>query len=96
MPSLSEQHFPLRKPKSSCVLIGRDSHGHWVAIDRHLACGGLFVSCDAALSYALAENGNRADAVEMVKDTLELTADGTGVDRGASVRSRADADGGLF
>jgi hypothetical protein len=96
MSVLSEQLFPLRKPKSSCVLIGQDSRGHWVAMDRHRACGGLFVSRDAALSFALAENGNRRDAVEIVNETLELTADSLGVVRTVAARSQVDADGGQF
>lgn len=71
----SHLRFPLRNPKSSCVLIGRDRRGHWVAMDKDRTCGGLFVSRDAALSYALAENGNRADAINIVEGPLELNAD---------------------
>lgn len=81
MPGLSplpEQRFPMRKPKSGRVLIGRNRRGEWVAMDRERKCGGLFVSRDAAFSYALAENGNRKDAVEMVGRPLELNLNGVG------------------
>jgi hypothetical protein len=73
---LPEQRFPLRKPKLDRVLIGRNQRGQWVAMDHERKGGGLFVSRDAAFSYALAENGNRKDAVELVKKPLELNLDG--------------------
>jgi hypothetical protein len=63
--------FHLRAPKSTCVRIGRDGRGNWVALDREGASGGLFVSRDAARAFALLENGNRADAIEVV-ESLEL------------------------
>jgi hypothetical protein len=63
--------FQLRPPKSACVRIGRDSRGNWVALDREGASGGLFVSHDAARAFALVENGNREDAIEVI-DALEL------------------------
>jgi hypothetical protein len=72
MSPLSEQRFPPRKPKLSSVLIGRNRRGQWVAMDRERKCGGLFVSRDAAFSYALAENGNRKEAIEMVEGPLDL------------------------
>lgn len=81
MPGFSlspEQRFPLRKPKLGRVLIGRNRHGQWVAMDRERKGGGLFVSRDAAFSYALAENGNRKDAIELVKNPLDLNVDGGG------------------
>lgn len=61
----------LRSPKSVCVRIGRDSRGNWVALDREGTSGGLFVSHDAARAFALVENGNREDAIEVI-DALEL------------------------
>jgi len=57
------------------VRIGRDGRGNWVALDREGACGGLFVSRDAARAFALVENGNREDAIETVTDALELKLD---------------------
>jgi hypothetical protein len=66
-----QRMFQLRAPKSACVRIGRDGRGNWVALDREEASGGLFVSHDAARAFALVENGNREDAIEVI-DALEL------------------------
>jgi hypothetical protein len=66
-----QRMFQLRSPKSACVRIGRDSRGNWVALDREGTSGGLFVSHDAARAFALVENGNREDAIE-ITDALEL------------------------
>jgi hypothetical protein len=65
------QSYPRRRARSDCFLLGQDRRGNWVAIDRDGRCGGLFVSKEAARAYALVENGNRTDAVEIVPG-LEL------------------------
>ena len=57
---------------SSLFLVGKDSHGHWVARDQSGLCGGLFVGRADALKFALAENGNRPQAVIAVPGVLEL------------------------
>jgi hypothetical protein len=74
MSAETTQYFPLRKPKSCCILIGRDRRGHWVAMDMDGKCGGLFATREAALFYALAENGNRQDAIQILNEPLELSA----------------------
>jgi hypothetical protein len=53
-------------------LVGKDSQGHWVARDQSGLCGGLFVGRAEALKFAMAENGNRPQAVVMVPGILEL------------------------
>jgi hypothetical protein len=58
--------------ESPLFLVGKDSHGNWVARDQSGRCGGLFVGRDEALRYARAENGNRPQAIVMVDDVLEL------------------------
>ena len=58
--------------KSSLFLIGKDSHGNWVAQDQSGICGGLFVGRAEALKFAMFENGNRPQAVIMVPGVLEL------------------------
>jgi len=58
--------------KSSLFLVGRDSHGHWVAQNQSGLCGGLFVDRAEALKFAMFENGNRPQAVVMVPGGLEL------------------------
>ncbi|HTV36332.1 MAG TPA: hypothetical protein VMF12_07860 [Xanthobacteraceae bacterium] len=59
-------------------------------MDRERRGGGLFVSRDAAFSYALAENGNRKDAIELVKNPLELNVDGGGASFGDGADCLAD------
>jgi hypothetical protein len=58
--------------ESPLFLVGKDSHGNWVARDQSGRCGGLFVGRDEALKFARAENGNRLQAIVMVEDVLEL------------------------
>jgi hypothetical protein len=58
--------------KCSQFLIGKDSHGHWVARDQSGLCGGLFIDRAEALKFAMFENGHRPQAVIMVPDILEL------------------------
>jgi hypothetical protein len=57
---------------SSLFLVGRDSHGNWVAQDKDGLCGGLFVGRAEALKFAMFENGHRPQAVIMVPGVLEL------------------------
>ena len=40
---------------SPLFLIGRDSHGHWVAQHQRGLCGGLFVDRAEALKFAISE-----------------------------------------
>ena len=70
---MSESEFPLRRPKSSRVVIGQNSHGEWIALDREGRCGGVFVSRDTAHRFALEANGHRLEAIELVEEPLELT-----------------------
>jgi hypothetical protein len=45
------------------VLIGKNSHGQWVAREQNGLYGGLFVSRTAAVRYALFENGHHPEAI---------------------------------
>jgi hypothetical protein len=63
--------------ESPLFLVGKDSHGNWVARDQSGLCGGLFVGRDEALKFARAENGNRPQAIVMVEDVLELDMSAT-------------------
>ena len=58
--------------ESSLFLVGKDSHGNWVAQDENGLCGGLFVGRAEALKFAMFENGHRPQAVIMVPGVLEL------------------------
>ena len=64
-PSTSSSKPPL-------FLVGRDSHGHWVAQDQSGLRGGLFVDRAEALKFVKFENGNRIPAVVVVPGVLEL------------------------
>jgi hypothetical protein len=62
------------EPPSFCFnfLVGRNSHGNWVARDRRGLYGGLFVSQSEAVKFALFENGNRRQGIAIVSGVLEL------------------------
>ena len=53
-------------------LIGKNRRGAWVVRDQRRMHGGLFVTREDALRYALFENGRRPQAVVMVPGGLEL------------------------
>ena len=58
--------------ESPLFLVGKDSHGNWVARDQNGLCGGLFIAEAAAIKFALSENGNHRERVRVVPDVLEL------------------------
>ena len=57
-------------------MVGQDRRGNWVVRDQKGVCGGLFVTRDAALRFARAENGYQPQAVVMVSGNLELDMTG--------------------
>lgn len=59
-------------PRTPLFLIGRDSGGHWVVQDDRGLCGGLFVSRNEAMKFALFENGRHPEAIIAVPGFLEL------------------------
>jgi hypothetical protein len=61
-----------RTPTTPLFLVGKDSHGHWVARDQRGLCGGLFIDRAEALKFAMFENGHCPQAVIMVPGVLEL------------------------
>jgi hypothetical protein len=65
---------PSTQPRGApnTFLVGRDSHGHWVAQDERGLCGGLFVDRNRAIRYAMDETGKRPQAIRMVPGILEL------------------------
>lgn len=75
---------PLRSAAQADLLIGKDSHGHWVVKDRHGLRGGIFVNHAQALKYALSEVGHRMQAIAMATGCLEMDMSGV-----ASVMVRA-------
>jgi hypothetical protein len=72
-PSPLPKVCPLRLcPNGTSFLIGRNGRGQWIARERHGLYGGLFVSRENAIRYALFENGHRPEAIVMVTGILEL------------------------
>jgi len=69
---MSNLHTRRTANGSPLFLVGKDSQGHWVARDQSGLCGGIFVGRAEALKFAMAENGNRPQAVVMVPGVLEL------------------------
>ncbi len=57
---------------STVVLIGKNSHGNWVAQEQNGLFGGLFINRTEAVRYALFENGHHPEAVVAASHMLEL------------------------
>lgn len=53
-------------------IVGRDSFGRWVALERQGRGGGFFRTLDDAVNYAKAECGGNASAVRVVRRPLLL------------------------
>jgi hypothetical protein len=56
-------------PEKPCLLVGRNSRGHWTVRDRDCLQGGLFASLAAAQRYARLIG---RDATIVMVDHLEL------------------------
>jgi len=63
---------PVEPPSCNIVLIGKNSRGQWVARERDGLYGGLFVSQQAAVRYALFENHHHPEAIISIATPLEL------------------------
>jgi hypothetical protein len=59
-------------PEKPCLLVGRNSRGHWTVRDRSGRHGGLFASLAAAQRYARLQTVGRDATIVMVMDHLEL------------------------
>ena len=53
-------------------VVGQDGDGHWLAVETHGLGGGLFVSREAALHYALMETARRPGTVVMASAAILL------------------------
>jgi hypothetical protein len=56
----------------SSFLIGRDTEGHWLAVETHGRAGGFFNSQDAAERFAAFETARRKGAIVFSPDPLQL------------------------
>jgi hypothetical protein len=61
---------PARLPLD--FLVGQSAEGHWLAVETHGLCGGIFRTRRDALTYAAAETGRRPDAVRLASAPLAL------------------------
>jgi hypothetical protein len=59
-------------PLCHIVLVGKNSRGQWVARERNGLYGGLFVSQQAAVRYALFENHHHPEAIISIATPLEF------------------------
>jgi hypothetical protein len=59
-------------PEKPCLLVGRNSRGHWIVRDRSSRQGGLFVSLAAAQRYARLQTIRDDATIVMVPGCLEL------------------------
>jgi len=64
-------------PCPSVFILGQDNRGNWVVRDQNGLRGGIFVGRAEALRYVRFEAGDRARAVVMVNEALELDTSGT-------------------
>ncbi|MCR6498158.1 hypothetical protein MUO32_03835 [Shinella sp. CPCC 101442] len=60
---------PIEPPRFT---VGRDHHGWWVVEDRLGRVGGIFVTEDAALHYALEESNRDRNAVRCQKPSKHV------------------------
>lgn len=78
-------------PSCTIVLIGTNSRGQWVARERNGLYGGLFVSRQAAVRYALFENHHHPEAIIAIAGPLELDMGPTPPAEGATAQPRRAA-----
>ena len=57
---------------NAIVFVGKNNRGQWVAREQNGLFGGLFVSHDAAVRYALFENGHHPEAIISSASPIEL------------------------
>ena len=62
----------LTSPENPCLLVGRNSRGHWIVRDHSSRQGGLFVSLAAAQRYARLQTIGCDTTVVTVPGCLEL------------------------
>lgn len=54
------------------LIVGRDRDSHWVVVETHGLCGGIFVTAEAALLYARSEANRRAGAVRLADAVISF------------------------
>jgi crotonobetainyl-CoA:carnitine CoA-transferase CaiB-like acyl-CoA transferase len=54
------------------LIVGRDGENHWVVVETHGLCGGLFATEAAAMRYAREQSQGRPDAVRIAPYIVAL------------------------
>jgi hypothetical protein len=62
----------MTRASNTVFRVGKDSRGRWVARNDNGRAGGLFVNREAAIKFALFENGHRPEAIVTVPGVFEL------------------------
>lgn len=59
-------------PEPPSLIVGRDNENHWVVVEAHGLCGGVFATEEAALRFAREESGGRHGAVQRAPHCVAL------------------------
>ena len=78
-------------PARSAFFVGQNSRGNWVARDQDGLRGGLFVSRDEAVRFAMLANIRHPQDVIMVSGTLELDSRERSATSAGEVKTRRAA-----
>jgi hypothetical protein len=69
------------------LIVGRDCENHWVVVEVHGRCGGIFANEAAAMHYARDEaRGYPGAAVRVANDVVALNLDGPPPSRRRALR----------
>lgn len=60
------------KQEPPSLIVGRDEANHWVVVEAHGLCGGIFATEAAAMRYACEESRGRAGAVRIAHHLVAL------------------------
>ncbi|VFU07608.1 RAG2 PHD domain containing protein [Methylocella tundrae] len=60
------------KHEPPSLIVGRDEANHWVVVEAHGLCGGIFATEAAAMRYACEESRGRAGAVRIAHHLVAL------------------------
>jgi hypothetical protein len=63
MDKSSQNAGPAQEKEPPSLLVGRDRQNHWVVVETHGLCGGLFIDEASAMRFALEQTQGRPAAV---------------------------------
>jgi len=65
----------VKEPPS--LIVGRDNENHWVVVETHGLCGGIFATEAAAMRYAREESQGHPDVVRIAHYLVALNFAGS-------------------